>query len=124
MVTITKKDFQKILNLDKSELKICFKLTQAHLDCVGSQRQNVRLATQLFSKSVAKAFLYLFPGPEGKAKHDAILLINNYFDTMNSRLMYDKYPYRSGLGNYLPYHFDTLDQMEKFLDEFEVFFQL
>ena len=120
MVKLTKEDFEKIMAFDKSELKILFKLTRAHLDCVGSQRQNVRLATQLFSMSVAKAFLYLFPGEEGQAKHDAILLINDYFDVMNSRIPFHKLRSKSAFGNNLAEQYDKLDQMEKFLEEFEV----
>lgn len=37
------------------DLKLTFKLTDLHLHAKGHQRQKVRLATQLFSRTVAKA---------------------------------------------------------------------
>jgi len=37
------------------DLKLTFKLTELHLHAKGYQRQKVKLATQLFSRTVAKA---------------------------------------------------------------------
>ena len=51
---LTKEDIQQLLTVDCHELKILPRLSEAHFNCVGSQRQNVRLATQVFSHSVGK----------------------------------------------------------------------
>lgn len=40
------------------DLKLTFKLTELHLHAKGYQRQKVRLATQLFSRTVAKDIQY------------------------------------------------------------------
>lgn len=44
---VTRRDFETILVNDCSELKVCHKLTQHHLDVKGSARQNVQVAAQL-----------------------------------------------------------------------------
>jgi len=41
-----------------NDMKFAYKLTSAHLDIVGPQRQKVRPAVQLFSKSVSMAIVH------------------------------------------------------------------
>ena len=99
MVSLGADNFEKLMAIDSNELRLCFKLRSDHLKCEGIKRQRVRLATQLLSHTVAKAFLYLFDGIEAKTQHDAILLFNDFFDVCNSRRMNDKAaPLRSGFG--------------------------
>jgi len=42
----------------RGDLKLTFKLTELHLHAKGHQHQKVRLATQLFSRTMAKAIQY------------------------------------------------------------------
>ena len=52
---ISGKEFQDILNHNQNEFKIHSKLSEHHINCVGSQRQRVRLAAQLLSHTSATA---------------------------------------------------------------------
>ena len=97
---LTKEDFEQLLQEDNSELKICHKLTIAHLDCHGNARQRVRPAAQLLSHSTAAAFRCLFP--EKKEEAEWIDLINAWFDVLNSRLKFDANPQKSAFGTNLP----------------------
>ena len=80
--TLKKADFEKILEANKPhDFKMNFRLTSNHLNLVGSQAQRVRLATQVFSRTNAKSFLFLsgiFQGSQAKAKHDACLVFNDW----------------------------------------------
>ena len=77
-----KSDFNKLLDANSDVYKTLFKLSPNHLDLVGHQKQRVRLATQLLSHSVAKAFLHqshLFSSErDAKAKHDTVKLFNDW----------------------------------------------
>ena len=55
---------------------------------MGCDRQNVRKAAQIFSRTVAKFILQFFPNE--KSASDFILLINNLFDLFNSTIENDK----------------------------------
>ena len=81
--TLSKDDFQKLLEANSGGVyKTLFKLTQNHIHLTGHQKQRVRLATQLFSRSVAKSFLHqshLFKSlSDAQAKHDTVLLFNDW----------------------------------------------
>ena len=57
-VAVGMKDFRKVLNMQKhGEASMCPKLTEKHLDCEGHTRQNVLLAFQLLSRSVANCLI-------------------------------------------------------------------
>jgi len=64
---IKKDDFEQLLKKDNKELKICHKLSLAHLDCLGNSRQRVRPAAQLLSHTTATAFRCLFPEKKKQA---------------------------------------------------------
>ena len=74
--------FSKILKSDNKELKICHKISAFHLNLHGSDRQNVRKASQLFSNTVGNFLLQFFPEENEGAKF--ILLIDRLFDLFNS----------------------------------------
>ena len=74
--------FSKILKSDNKELKICHKISAFHLNLHGSDRQNVRKASQLFSNTVGNFLLQFFPEENEGAKF--ILLIDCLFDLFNS----------------------------------------
>ncbi len=59
LVPLTKTDFENILKNDSGEYRTCHKLMPAHINCKGSERQQVCLAAQLLSHSVATAFSFL-----------------------------------------------------------------
>ena len=65
-----------------------------HLDCHGHQRQNVRTAVQLLSRSVANSFA--LAGHEDKAY--AVEVFNSWFDTMDSARRFHYNRNKSGLG--------------------------
>ena len=92
-----KKDLQDLLNTD--ELRINHKLKKDHFECSGSQRQNVALAAQLFSRRTACALRLL--NPDKKEQADFVELINNCFDIMNSRSSegHKQYDYALGWEN-------------------------
>lgn len=52
---IDKTCLEELLTLNADELKIAHKLSQAHLDVTESQRQNIKLAAQVFSNTNATA---------------------------------------------------------------------
>lgn len=56
---IGKQVIQEVVSLNKGDLSCVHKVTDRHLNAVGSQRQNVKLATQVLSNSMAKAISYL-----------------------------------------------------------------
>ena len=57
-----KKDFIKLLHQDCGVYRLCPKLENRHIEAKGSERQIVRLATQLLSDTVAKAMKFLGNG--------------------------------------------------------------
>ena len=113
--TLKMEDFKEVLLKDGKELKLCPKLKPIHLTVQGSMRQRVCLATQLFSHTVAMALLY-HQGKRGETKSKAILTINNYCDTMNSRRMYDAVPYRCGLGIHQDLQIESLLKMKSLVE--------
>lgn len=48
-----------MVSLNNEDLSCVHKVTDRHLNAIGSQRQNLKLATQVFSNSMAKAISYL-----------------------------------------------------------------
>jgi len=52
------KFLKKILNLNKNDLRLAYKITNNHLNIPGPKKQSVILAAQLFSNSLAKVISY------------------------------------------------------------------
>jgi len=48
----------QLVEISKQELNLPYKLSNTHLNCTGPMRQKVKLAAQLFSKSVATAISF------------------------------------------------------------------
>jgi len=80
---LKKSDFDHMLTVDKSELKMNFKLTRKHLNVDGKEKQRVYLAVQLFSTTTAAVWKTIYPNKT--AQGNFIQLVNDYFDLMNSR---------------------------------------
>ncbi|KAF0703709.1 Uncharacterized protein FWK35_00029770, partial [Aphis craccivora] len=111
-------DKKSLMRLSQSgDLMLTFKLTELHLRAKGHQRQKVRLTTQLFSHTVAKAFQYygdknaLLPSNWEKCA-EIIILVNNWFDLLNSQQ-----PYGDNLNAYGL----EIDEQNKLLDEMDNF---
>lgn len=49
---------EEYLQHNKQDLGYAYKISERHLNVTGFQRQNVRLAAQLFSNSLANAIMY------------------------------------------------------------------
>ena len=82
--TLKKEDFQKLFEANSDGVyKTLFKLTEKHINLVGSQKQNVRLATQLFSRTISISFVqlaHLFPSQaDAIAKANAVELFNDWY---------------------------------------------
>ncbi|KAL5245876.1 hypothetical protein ACI65C_013284 [Semiaphis heraclei] len=78
---------KELLKVTRTEISVCHKLTQKHLDCIKSERQNVGLAAQLLSHSVATALIHYKPGPDKVLSENTgqfIETISYWFDIMNS----------------------------------------
>ena len=125
LVPLVKNDFEEVLmkNRGGSDLRTAFNLNRKHLDVKGSQRQRVRLAAQTLSRTIAKSLLQFDPESNAcQSKHDAVLLINDWFDTMNSRRMFDQNTLSCGMNPNLhgKSQLSILDQMENFLETFHV----
>ena len=88
---ISKLDMINLLGKLGKEVTIAFKLTDRHVYCQQADRQKVRLAAQLFSKSTANALRTLFPGDETKTElANFVEDVDNFFDIFNSRIPFDK----------------------------------
>lgn len=85
-VYVDKNPIRALLELDSNELKVCHKLDKQHLECEGAERQNVRLAAQLFSNTTAKALeLYKPVNDENISNLSAFIAsVNDWFDVMNT----------------------------------------
>ena len=91
------------MQINSGDLKIAFKLSRNHLDVQGTQRQNVKLATLIFSATNAAAIEWygsqglMSNCPEWAATAKFLKLFNDWFDIFNSVC---KYGNHSGLNGY------------------------
>lgn len=86
-----------------TEYGLAYKLSKTNLNVSGSQRQRVRYAVQLLSKSCADSLRYL--GERGlletniwRETAEFISLVNEWFDIMNSCGMYGDVKSRNAFG--------------------------
>ncbi|KAE9542420.1 hypothetical protein AGLY_003281 [Aphis glycines] len=81
----------------KSEFELAFRFSEKHINVTGTLRQNMELATQVFSNRLAEALKYC-----GKKKYaiyasELIKLFNDCFDLLNTQLPIDKFTKSYGL---------------------------
>jgi hypothetical protein len=116
---IGKRHLQKLFDKLGSDVSVAWKLSDRHLNVKDQDCQTVSLAAQLFSSSTALAIKHIFPDdPEMLEVADFIQLVDNWFDTLNSRRKYDKVKaHRCGYRLHLEKQQATL---EKALEVFEV----
>ncbi|KAJ6642723.1 Transposable element P transposase [Pseudolycoriella hygida] len=93
-----------------TEISPLYKLSLHHLEVKGAERQCVRLASELFSHTVAESVRRNFPKDAVAHKlADFIELVNNWFDIMNSYTP-------NGIAYKAPYGKD-LEEQNRVLDE-------
>ncbi|KAF0289256.1 Transposable element P transposase [Amphibalanus amphitrite] len=93
---LSRQCFLELLEVTRRELSPCHKLTHFHVEASGQATQRVYLAAQLFSNSVGKAMEMLLP--RRQLQSEAILTVDKWFDTMNSRTRFDPRLERCGYG--------------------------
>lgn len=87
-----------------TEISPIYKLTVKHLEVEKAERQNVRLASELFSHSVAQSLRKIFPtDKEAINLSKFIELVNKWFDVMNSYSL-------NGVGFKKPYGLNLDEQ--------------
>lgn len=102
------------------EISPIFKVSLHHITVSGSDRQNVRLASQLFSHSVGQYLLKHFPNDEQVKKLSGFIeLVNKWFDISNSYTFYSH-------GFKRPYGLNLVEQVLKsfLLSQFSVFYAI
>jgi hypothetical protein len=111
---INKLTFEKLLMVDKAELKVAFRLTAAHLCVTGAERMRVRYALDILSYETAKALSYAFP-----SEQDAATLLERIaalFSVFSSRVSYDgREKLRCGFGLSLDEQVAALEEAEEVL---------
>lgn len=95
---ITKYFLEKLVLLNKGDLKIVHKLETKHIDAKGAERQKVSYAAKVLSNTTAEAIRYcglngFFDDKNSVCKNynecaDFIKLTNDWFDLMNSTTKY------------------------------------
>jgi len=94
---VSRSPLEKLLQLNSGDLKIAFKLSRTHLDVHGSQRQNVKLAAQVFSDRNAAAIRwcglqgFMDDEPEWAETARVLKLFNDWFDLFNSTNEFGKH---------------------------------
>jgi hypothetical protein len=59
---VNKNPLQALISLTNTEVNVCWKINQKHLDVERTNRQNVRLPAQLLSNNLSTALLHDKPG--------------------------------------------------------------
>ena len=86
---------KELLALNTKDLKIAYKLEQKHLDVIGTERQKVSLAAQVFSNNTAEAVRWCGMNGFLKSEYweecaDLMKMINDWFDVFNSKMKFSK----------------------------------
>ncbi|KAL6418202.1 hypothetical protein ACFW04_012276 [Cataglyphis niger] len=117
---INKDCLEKLLKINVGDLKIVHKLNRTHLDIKGTQRQNIKLAAQIFSNKNAVAIKWcgensLLKSKQWKKTADILKLFNDWFD--------QEQIYHSGTNAYginLEEQNQIINNMNKFIIKFRV----
>jgi len=89
-------DFRWLLSVDSCEFKSCHKLTQRHVKVIKSDRQNVRMAFETISASVAEGFRSYLSNRQRQG--DFIQLANDAFDVLNSSVTHNSNHLKCSFG--------------------------
>lgn len=122
--TVSDECIREMLVKTKTEYGLAYKVSDVHLNVVGQQRQRVKYATQLLSKSCASAIQYL--GERGlltsknwKATANFLSFADQWFDVMNSHMYGDKQQ-RCAFGMHLELQEDILLRMVNLMSTMRV----
>lgn len=112
---IRKNCVEELLNITNSEVSSCHKLSEMHIKCEKAQRQNVRLAAQLFSNTTANAIRRYKPGNPEEAEKTAefFQMVNLWFDIVNSYVPNASVPSKRPYGMNVDLQKDSLLKMKK-----------
>lgn len=121
---VSVKCIREMLGKTKTEYGLAYKVSDIHLNVSGQQRQRVKYATQLLSKSCASALQYL--GERGlltsknwDATAKFISLVDQWFDVMNSHMYGDKQE-RCAFGMYYDLQAGILHRMVNLMSTMKV----
>lgn len=111
---LTKAPLFTLLQITNTEVSTCFKLKDLHFNVKRSQRQNVRLAAELISHTVASALRRYNIDPK---LADTIQLMNDRFDRFNTRTGERKNVSSSPYGtlNFIDLQNKLLEQVDTFI---------
>ena len=113
---------QQIMVNTPGDLKVAYKVSEEHIFV--KNKQNVKLAAQLFSNSTAKAVQFcgekglLNSGWEAAAK--TLQLFNDWYDVFNSSFPYNSQPGKNAYGLNLEYQNKIIDYMSSFIKSLRV----
>lgn len=104
-------DVRAVYNIDKQNTSRCLlKLTDAHLNPNAFQKMKCKLALQIFSHSVSATIKTCVQTGQLKSESaiytsEFVETLNNLFDCLNSKSLYNKNPFQSALtdDNKIPY---------------------
>jgi len=109
---------KELLKVTNTEISVCHRLSQKHLECVKAERQNVGLAAQLLSHSVATALIHYKPGLNQVLSENTghfIEVVSNWFDIMNSYTPSETLCTKKPYGLNLEDQNNCLDKMYKII---------
>lgn len=119
-ISVTSRPLQKLYELTRTEINSMFKLSFGHLNLNSTEKQNVRLAVQLLSATVAEGLLkYVAENEdcsidlrtEARALAEVITIVNNWFDVMNSRTTHESINFKKPFGLALEVQLEALEKM-------------
>ena len=116
---------REIIQKSRSDLRPAHKLSGKHINVLGTQRMNVKLAVQLLSETTSKCLEYfgnrgLLEDKHWKDTSEFIDLVDKWFDVFNSRVPLDTKPSRNAYGLNLEGQNKILQNMIKLAREMEV----
>lgn len=120
-----KRCLEELLKLNANDLKIAYKISHTHLDAKGTQRQNVKLAAQIFANQNALAIRWcgsngLLHSVNWKHTADILKLFNDWFDVFNSSSQYGRHSGLHAYGTNLDVQNETINKMNAFITEMRV----
>lgn len=115
---LTVECLKEIINIQKLDLKVAFKIREEHIFV--KNKQNVKLAAQLFSNTTACAVMYLgenkiINSANWKEVSEIIKLFNDWFDVFNSNVPYEKTDEKCGFGLKIEKQTEILQNMSNFI---------
>ena len=121
---IDKRWLEKLLQFNKNDLKITYKLEQKHLDVTGSERQNVAYAAKVLSNNTSESIRWCgkngyflsndyYDGWNDCA--DFIKISNDWFDVLNSEMKFRNMPQKCAFGVELKEQDEIIDKMSNLM---------